>query len=78
MHCAWLMQRTHPSPGARYHGTQRRAYLPNNDEGKDIAQLLRRAFDAKLIFTVKRSATTGRDNCVIWNDIHHKTSITGP
>ena len=46
-------------------------------EGNEICQLLRRAFDAGLIFTVGRSNTTGRDNAVIWNDIHHKTSVNG-
>jgi len=74
---AWLMQESHPNPGAPYCGTRRVAYLPNNDEGKEVCELLRRAFDAKLIFTVGRSATTGRDNAVIWNDIHHKTRTTG-
>ena len=67
----------HPNPGQRYHGTHRSAYLPNNAEGNEICQMLRRAFDAGLIFTVGRSNTTGYDNAVIWNDIHHKTTISG-
>jgi hypothetical protein len=29
------------------------------------------------MFTIGRSSTTGEDNVVIWNDIHHKTSRTG-
>jgi deltex-like protein len=68
---------SHPNPGQPYHGTCRRAYLPNNAEGNEVCSLLREAFDARLIFTVGRSITTGRENCVIWNDIHHKTSLTG-
>jgi len=82
----------HPNPGARYKGTTRRAYLPDSaqgrnvlqllrrafDEGRNVLQLLRRAFDARLVFTVGRSNTTGRDNVVIWNDIHHKTQPHGP
>jgi len=74
---AWLLQQTHPNPGAPYHGTRRQAYLPDNDEGQEVCQLLRRAFNAKLVFTVGRSITTGKDDSVIWNDIHHKTSPTG-
>ena len=31
------------------------------------------AFERRLIFTVGRSLTTGRDDAIIWNDIHHKT-----
>ena len=38
--------------------------------------MLRLAFDRKLIFTVGTSATSGRDNVIIWNGIHHKTKIT--
>ncbi|XP_053509315.1 E3 ubiquitin-protein ligase DTX3L isoform X2 [Ictalurus furcatus] len=67
----------HPNPGKRYHGTQRTAYLPDNNEGNYVLKLLRRAFDQKLIFTVGTSRTTGVDDAVTWNDIHHKTSIHG-
>ncbi|XP_041635330.1 uncharacterized protein LOC121504530 [Cheilinus undulatus] len=67
----------HPNPGQPYHGINRRAYLPDNKEGKEVLQLLKKAFDQKLIFTVGMSRTTGYENQVIWNDIHHKTSTTG-
>ncbi|KAM9380534.1 E3 ubiquitin-protein ligase DTX3L [Phaethornis superciliosus] len=67
----------HPNPGVSYAGTTRVAYLPDNEEGREILQLLRRAFDQKLIFTVGRSCTTGRENVITWNDIHHKTSTVG-
>ncbi|MCJ8744704.1 hypothetical protein PDJAM_G00121620 [Pangasius djambal] len=67
----------HPNPGNRYRGTHRTAYLPDNAEGNHVLQLLRRAFDQKLVFTVGFSRTTGADNVVIWNDIHHKTSTHG-
>ncbi|NWQ70994.1 DTX3L ligase, partial [Neopipo cinnamomea] len=67
----------HPNPGQRYHSTQRTAYLPDNVEGREILTLLKRAFDQKLIFTVGQSRTTGAQNVITWNDIHHKTSITG-
>jgi len=66
-----------PSPGQPYTGTSRRAYLPNNKEGKEILHLLQKAFNDQHIFTIGRSATTGQDNVVTWNDIHHKTSIYG-
>lgn len=42
-----------------------------------MLKLLMRAFDQKLIFTVGTSRTTGTDDCVTWNDIHHKTNIDG-
>ena len=58
-------------------GTHRTAYLPNNAAGKEVLELLREAFDRKLIFTVGRSVTTGRDNQIVWNGVHHKTSLSG-
>ena len=66
-----------PHPGQRFHGIQRVAYLPNNKEGNEILQLLRSAFDNQHVFTVGRSTTTGQENTVTWNDIHHKTNING-
>ena len=67
----------HPHPGHYYEGTSREAYLPGNREGHEVLQLLKRAFDARLVFTVGTSNTTGRPNQVVWNDIHHKTSTSG-
>jgi deltex-like protein len=52
----------------------RLAYLPNNPAGKEVLGLLRKAFDAGLTFTIGRSTTTGREDVITWNDIHHKTS----
>ncbi|NXN45152.1 DTX3L ligase, partial [Rhinoptilus africanus] len=67
----------HPNPGKPYCSTYRTAYLPDNKEGGEILQLLRRAFDQKLIFTVGQSRTTGVRDVITWNDIHHKTSMVG-
>ncbi|XP_050755464.1 E3 ubiquitin-protein ligase DTX3L [Gymnogyps californianus] len=67
----------HPNPGKPYYATSRKAYLPDNKEGREILQLLRRAFNQKLIFTVGQSRTTGAQGVITWNDIHHKTSMTG-
>ncbi|XP_078489365.1 uncharacterized protein LOC144746217 [Ciona intestinalis] len=67
----------HPNPGVPYTGTSRTAYLPDNSEGREVLRLLKKAFDARLIFTIGRSVTTGMDNQVTWNDIHHKTNTRG-
>lgn len=42
-----------------------------------MLQLLKKAFDQKLIFTIGESRTTNASNQVTWNDIHHKTSMKG-
>ncbi|NXS19098.1 DTX3L ligase, partial [Mystacornis crossleyi] len=68
---------SHPNPGQRYGPTHRTAYLPDNKEGREILQLLRRAFNQKLIFTVGQSRTTGEQSVITWNDIHHKTATEG-
>ncbi|NXA82121.1 DTX3L ligase, partial [Thryothorus ludovicianus] len=68
---------SHPNPGKHYGPAYRIAYLPDNEEGREILQLLKRAFDQKLIFTVGQSRTTGAPSAITWNDIHHKTAIDG-
>ena len=73
----FIFQEDHPNPGKWYSGTTRTAYLPDNPEGREISRLLRKAFEARLVFTIGKSNTTGQDNVVIWNDIHHKTSLSG-
>uniref|UniRef100_A0A8C3DGN4 E3 ubiquitin-protein ligase n=1 Tax=Corvus moneduloides TaxID=1196302 RepID=A0A8C3DGN4_CORMO len=67
----------HPNPGQHYLPTHRTAYLPDNKEGREILELLRRAFNQKLIFTVGQSHTTGEQSVITWNDIHHKTARDG-
>mmetsp|Transcript_9907 Transcript_9907/g.16233 ORF Transcript_9907/g.16233 Transcript_9907/m.16233 type:complete len:333 (-) Transcript_9907:1077-2075(-) len=67
----------HPNPGLRYFGTTRMAFLPANEEGKQVLALLERAFKNRVSFTIGTSLTTGVSNVVIWNGIHHKTSRTG-
>ena len=67
----------HPHPGRSFQGAYRIAYLPNNPEGREVLQLLKRAFDARLIFTVGTSITSGQNDVVTWNDVHHKTSTHG-
>lgn len=67
----------HPNPGKPYQGAVRTAYLPDCTEGKKVLNLLKQAFDQRLTFTVGCSSTTGRNNVVTWNDIHHKTSYFG-
>lgn len=72
-----IQKEEHPNPGQRYEGTLRTAYLPDSPTGRKVLELLRRAFDQRLIFTVGLSSTSGRNNFVTWNDIHHKTSRQG-
>ena len=66
-----------PLTGKPYHNTSRKAYLPNTREGQEILKLLKKAFDARLIFTIGTSHTTGVSNSIVWNDIHHKTYVHG-
>ncbi|NXJ90049.1 DTX3L ligase, partial [Corythaixoides concolor] len=75
--CSGIQTSNHPNPGKPYVATSRTAYLPDNREGQEILQLLKRAFSQKLIFTVGQSRTTGAQGVITWNDIHHKTSIYG-
>ena len=68
--------RNHPHPGRQFIGNTYYAYLPDSPEGKVVLTLLRKAFDAKLLFIVGKSALTRLDT-VIWGDIEHKTALHG-
>lgn len=65
----------HPNPGRPYYavGFPRVCYLPDTEKGRRVLKLLSIAFERRLVFTVGRSVTTGREDVVTWNEIHHKT-----
>ncbi|XP_062605820.1 uncharacterized protein LOC134267630 isoform X2 [Saccostrea cucullata] len=70
--------REHPHPGRQLGGRlERSAFLPDNKDGRLIAKLLNIAFSRRLIFTVDKSQTTGEEDALVWNDIHHKTRRDG-
>ncbi|XP_041364128.1 uncharacterized protein LOC121379550 [Gigantopelta aegis] len=64
----------HPNPGSLYTGTKRKAYLPDSPEGNKVLGLLQIAFDRGVTFAI---GTTGREDAITWNDIHHKTRCDG-
>ena len=67
----------HPHPGRRYRGTIRECYLPS-PEGDRVHDLLKLAFERRLIFSVGDSQTNPHNkDCVVWAGIHHKTSPYG-
>ena len=68
-----------PVPGAQLPEDCRSAYLPNCEPGQKILQLLKIAWDRRLIFTVGISLTHGVEagQRIVWNGIHHKTNISG-
>ncbi|KAL4224215.1 putative E3 ubiquitin-protein ligase dtx2 [Mactra antiquata] len=67
----------HPHPGKRFtaRGFPRIGYLPDCDKGRKVLQLLLVAWKRRLTFTIGSSTTTGEDNTVTWNEIHHKTEL---
>lgn len=67
----------HPNPGQPFtcRGFPRFCFLPDNDKGRKVLELLKVAWMRRLIFTVGTSSTTGEPNTVVWNGIHHKTEM---
>lgn len=65
----------HENPGTRFSGAWRTAYLPNNDDGRQLLARLKYSFMHGLAFTVGTSLTSGVTNTVTWTSIHHKTSL---
>ncbi|KAJ3283093.1 E3 ubiquitin-protein ligase dtx3l [Rhizoclosmatium sp. JEL0117] len=58
------------------HSLERSAYFPTSPEGLRIVELMKVAFDRRLVFRIGRSVTTGVDNTLVWG-IHHKTRPDG-
>ncbi|XP_062844625.1 probable E3 ubiquitin-protein ligase DTX2 isoform X2 [Trichomycterus rosablanca] len=67
----------HPKPGQAYtsRGFPRLCFLPDNEKGRKVLELLKVAWTRRLIFTVGTSSTTGEPDTVVWNEIHHKTEM---
>ncbi|XP_037323883.2 probable E3 ubiquitin-protein ligase DTX2 isoform X2 [Pungitius pungitius] len=67
----------HPNPGQPYtcRGFPRFCFLPDNDKGRKVLELLKVAWMRRLIFIVGTSSTTGEPDTVVWNGIHHKTEM---
>ena len=74
-----IQGKNHPKPGQRYFssGFPRIAYIPDNEDGRKVEYLLRIAFNRKLVFTIGQSITSGREDVITWNGIHHKTTKYG-
>ncbi len=70
-----IQSEKHLRCGVPYPGRRQPAYLPNNDEGKKTAQMLQEAFVYRETFTVGQSRTNHTVNVIVWNDIHHRTSL---
>ena len=65
------------STGDRYPSEVRDTYLEASPEGYQILELLKKAFERRLTFTIGDSITTGMRNVIVWNGIHHKTTTGG-
>ncbi|PFX14656.1 E3 ubiquitin-protein ligase DTX3L [Stylophora pistillata] len=67
----------HPTQGQPYRERYFTAYLPNNSEGQKVLQLLMKAFDAQLLFTIGKCQVTGEENQIVCNGIEHKINRSG-
>jgi len=64
----------HDHPKKPFEGTQREAFLPDNNDGRALLIRLKYAWMHGLTFNIGTSPTTGRPNQTIWNAaIPHKT-----
>lgn len=63
----------HPMIGKSYSGSTYITYLPNNEDGREIHDLLTSAFHARVLFAVKR-CRPNEPFLVLWNGVPQKTS----
>lgn len=76
--CTLYVGSEHAHPGEPYCGLYCTFYLPNNPTGQEVCNLLRAAFDARLMFTVDKSAPSAGDEYkIICNGIELKTNRDG-
>ena len=66
-----------PGENRPYRADGRTAYLPYNDKGKQALGMLIEAFKRRLTFAIGTSQTTGEKDVIVWQGIHHKTSLKG-
>lgn len=52
------------------------AFIPATPEGHEVLNLLKTAWDRRLIFAIGDSNTSGQQNVPVWN-IHHKSRRGG-
>lgn len=73
-----LQSKEHPHPGRAFFavGFPRTCFLPDGLLGRKILRYLKIAFDRRLLFSIGRSATTGREDVVLWNGVEHKTQYS--
>lgn len=66
-----------PNPGAAYPAESREAFVPHNLDGRKLVDLLIRAWQRGMTFSIGTSVTTGRNGVVVWTGIPHKTAVRG-
>ncbi|KAL3886034.1 hypothetical protein ACJMK2_026058 [Sinanodonta woodiana] len=66
-----------PNPGKPYKGLKQLAFLPDNEKGRLVFQLLSEAFQRGLLFKVSPHRKKGEGNCIWFADVSHKTMRKG-
>ena len=74
---AYIAGPDHPNPGQPYNALRTTAYLPLNSDGEEVCSLLRKSFDARLLFAIGKSSPTKEENKIICNGVELKTSQSG-
>lgn len=69
---------SHPHPGRPFFavGFPRICYIPDCPLGRKVLRLTTIAFDRRLLFSIGRSETTGREDVVVWNSVDYKTQFS--
>ena len=72
-----VQDQSQPQPGKPFYagGFPRTAFLPGSSRGQRVLHMLITAFKRGLTFTIGRSVSSGEENCLTWNGIHHKTLV---
>ena len=66
----------HEEKGKEFAGINRRAFMPDNEDGRALLKRLKWAFSHGLIFRIGASSTTNQSGVVTWSSVHHRTRLT--
>uniref|UniRef100_A0A7E4V4P7 E3 ubiquitin-protein ligase n=1 Tax=Panagrellus redivivus TaxID=6233 RepID=A0A7E4V4P7_PANRE len=68
----------HVRPGLPHSGGTRSAWVPNDEGGREVLELLQKAFDQRHIFTIGDSVLTDQQNVPVWAICHNTSQLVDP
>lgn len=73
-----IQNATHPHPGRIYSGIRKKFLFPDNEEGRKLIELLRVAWEQKLLFRIEVTSKPNQNDHLVVNGFYLKTEWPEP